>query len=66
MDGILAIVGFAVLMAVVNRVFRRMESAGNFDSHVPSSAARPGLRSLFDYGADGFGRDGSRQRPFRK
>lgn len=63
MDIVLGIAVFALLMAAVNLALRRMERDGNFDPQAPSSAARPGLRWLFDYGAQGFGRDGIRQRP---
>lgn len=63
MGGLLIILGVAVVMYVVNRLLRRAEDGGSFDPQSPSSAARPGLRTLFDYGPDGFGRDGSRQLP---
>lgn len=63
MDGLLIIAGVAVLMFVLNRLLRRAEASGSFDPQAPSSAARPGLRTLFDFGSEGFGRDGSRQPP---
>ena len=63
MGGLVFILGVAVVMYAVNRLLRRAEDSGSFDSQAPSAAARPGLRTLFDYGPDGFGRDGTRQRP---
>lgn len=63
MAGLLAVVGFAVAMWVLNRVLRRAESDGNFDPGAVSSASRPGLRFFFDYGERGWSRDGNRQRP---
>lgn len=63
---IIAILVFAAVMTAVNVWLRRRERSGDFDPQAPSSAARPGLRWLFDYGPEGFGRDGSRQRPPRR
>lgn len=63
MDGLLIIAGVAVVMFAVNRLLRRAEASGSFDPQSSSSAARPGLRTLFDFGPDGFGRDGIRQPP---
>lgn len=63
MGGLVIILGVAVVMYVVNRLLRRAEDSGSFDPQASSAAARPGLRTLFDYGPDGFGRDGTRQPP---
>lgn len=63
MGGLSIILVVAVVMYVVNRLLRRAEDSGSFDPQAPSSAARPGLRTLFDYGPEGFGKDGSRQPP---
>jgi hypothetical protein len=62
MHGILMIAAFAVAMAVVNRVLRRMEQDGEFDERSPSSST-PGTRLLMDMRPEGFGGDGIRQRP---
>ena len=58
----LVIVGFAAAMAAVNRIVRRLESDGRYEVKSDSTAVRPGVRSLFDYGAGGFSEDGNRQR----
>lgn len=63
MGVILTIAGFAAVMAAVSAWLRRRDRQGDFDPQSPSTAARPGVRWLLDYGPDGFGRDGSRQRP---
>jgi hypothetical protein len=63
MKGIVAVAGFGAAMAALNYVLRRREREGAFDPQSPSSAARPGLRRLFDYGGRGFNRDGIRQVP---
>lgn len=61
MAGLITILGAAVAMYVVNRLLRRAEDSGSFDPQAPSSASRPGLRTLLDFGPQGFGRDGIRQ-----
>ncbi len=66
MAGFIVIVVFGVAMGVLHRILVRKESEGDFDPQSPSSAARPGLRWFFDYSEDGFGHDGSRQRPPRR
>lgn len=53
----------SVVMFVINRVLRSKESAGDFDPQSPSSAARPGLRVLFDFSDAGWRVDGINQRP---
>jgi hypothetical protein len=63
--GLLMVAGFVLLLFILNRVLRRRERRGEFDAG-PSSAARPGLRTFFDYGDDGFGKDGNRQGPAQK
>ncbi len=62
MSGILMIAGFGIVMVLVNRFLRRMESSGAFDERSPSSSA-PGTRLLFDMRPEGFGGDGIQQRP---
>lgn len=57
-----AIAGFVAAMVALNRFLRRHEDDGDFDVP-PSSASRPGLRRLFDFGPKGWGEDGIHQRP---
>lgn len=66
MVGLLAVLGFIGAMAVINRVLRRRERAGDFDPQSPSSAARPGVRRFFDFSSDGWRGDGINQRPPRR
>jgi hypothetical protein len=65
MFAVLVALGFVAAMAVVNRLLRRKERAGDLDPQVPSSAARPGVRRLFDGTHEGWRGDGVRQRPPR-
>lgn len=63
---ILSILGFAAVMVALNYMLRRRERDGDFDPQSPSSAARAGLKTFFDYRRDGFGGDGMRQQPPRR
>lgn len=66
--GVVALVVLIACLAglvALNRFLRRHESEGAFDAG-PSSAARPGLRRLFDFGPDGWSVDGIDQRPERR
>lgn len=53
---------FLVSVVAVGWYFRRREADGSFDFG-PSSASRPGLKRLFDFGPGGWSDDGVRQRP---
>jgi hypothetical protein len=66
MFAVLVALGFVAVMAVVNRLLRRRERTGDLDPQVPSSAARPGVKRLFDGSRDGWRGDGVRQRPPRR
>lgn len=57
---------FGGVMIMINRVLRYKEIAGDFDPLSPSSAARPGLRLLFDFSRDGWRGDGVGQLPPRR
>lgn len=63
MSALLAIAGFAAVLAAVNWRLRRREAAGDFDPQSPSSAARPGVRRFFDYRDEGWRASGVDQRP---
>ncbi len=63
MYGILAFAGFAVVLAIINRMLRSRDRTGDFDPQAPSSAARPGLRRFFDFSSEGWRGDGVNQRP---
>jgi hypothetical protein len=56
------IVLFVGGVVALSRFLRRLDEDGSFDIP-PSSASRPGLRRLFDFGEDGWSRDGINQRP---
>lgn len=60
---LITLFALSLVMFIVNRVLRAKESAGDFDPQSPSSAARPGLRVLFDFSDDGWRTDGINQRP---
>ena len=66
MYALLAIAGFAAVMAIIGRVLRTKERAGDFDPQAPSSAARPGVRRFFDLSREGWRGDGVNQRPPRQ
>lgn len=53
---------FVVAVAAVGWYFRRREADGSFDIG-QGSAARPGVKKLFDFGPGGWSDDGNRQRP---
>lgn len=63
MIAVIAFLGFGVVMVIINRALRAKEAAGDFDPQSPSSAARPGVRLLFDFSDDGWRTDGISQRP---
>jgi hypothetical protein len=52
---------FIAGMGALNRYLRRREEDGSLDVP-PSSASRPGLRRLFDFGPQGWSEDGIGQR----
>ena len=62
MGAMLVVGGFLLVIVALARWSRRREEDGSFDVG-PSSAARPGLKRLFDFGPGGWSRDGRNQRP---
>jgi hypothetical protein len=63
MVALLLVAAFAAGMAVMNRMLRAKERAGDFDPQSASSAAHAGLRRFFDFSLDGWRGDGVNQRP---
>ncbi|MBN2622675.1 MAG: hypothetical protein JXA83_04875 [Acidimicrobiales bacterium] len=58
----IVIVVFVAGVTALSRFLRRFDADGSFDVP-PSSASRPGVRRLFDFGDGGWGEDGINQRP---
>lgn len=61
---------FAIVLVIagvvgLSRYLRRFDEDGSFEVP-PSSASRPGLRRLFDFGDGGWSEDGINQRPMQR
>ncbi len=61
----LVIALFVLGVTALSRFLRGFDQDGSFDVP-PSSASRPGLRRLFDFGPGGWSEDGINQRPMRR
>ena len=61
-DAAIIILAFVIAIAALAVYLRRREADGSLDAG-RSSVSRPGLRRLFDFGPDGWSRDGRNQPP---
>ena len=56
------VAGFSITVIAIGWLLRRREADGSFDI-AEGSAARPGIKRLFDFGPGGWSDDGVRQQP---